>query len=414
MSLLPRHIGPMVQDVLDTFRIGVVNGPRQCGKTTLARQLCEARGGRFYSLDDPATLFAARQDPTSFAEQSGFVVIDEIQRAGDPLLLAIKAAVDVNDRRGQFLLTGSSRFLTVPTLSESLAGRVGIVDMWPLSSGEIDRRQETILDLMFTEPSAIRDLSPTQLTRNDYFDRAAAGGFPEAFGLPSRLRGNWFDSYLRTVLERDIADLAGVRRVDEIRRLTRILAARTSQELNLAQAADDAGVDRHTADTYRALLQTVYFFTELPSWSRNLTAKVSRRPKVHITDSGLAAHLLGADVDSLMRPTSPASGAVLETFVLGEIRKITTWSRTRAELFHFRDRGGSEVDIVLEAADGRVCGIEVKASRSLSAKDTAGLALVRDRLTDDFVHGVVLYTGDKVLGLGDRITALPISALWSA
>lgn len=413
MSLLPRHISPLLQEVLDTFRVGMVNGPRQCGKTTLARQVCDDRNGRFYSLDDPATLLSARQDPTSFAEQPGLVVIDEIQRAGDPLLLAIKAAVDTDDRRGQFLLTGSSRFLTVPTLSESLAGRIGIVDMWPLSSGEIVRRQETFVDLVLTRPTAIRDLAPEVLTRSEYFERATAGGFPEAFALPQRLRGHWFDSYVRTLLERDVADLAGVRRIDEIRRLTRILAARTAQELNLARAADDAGIDRHTADTYRALLQTVYFFTELPSWSRNLTAKVSRRAKVHIADSGLAAHLLGADVDSLARPASPASGPVLETFVLGEIRKISTWSRTRVELFHFRDRGGSEVDLVLEASDGRVCGIEIKASRSVGTKDTAGLALLRDRLGADFVQGVLLYTGDRVLGLGDRLTAIPISALWS-
>jgi uncharacterized protein len=409
-----RRAEPIVSQALGYARIVVINGPRQAGKTTLARSMCLDRGGTFVSLDIEANRRAAVEDPTGFLVQPAPLFIDEAQRAGDPLLLSMKAAVDEDPRPGRFLITGSSKFLTVPTLSESLAGRVDIVDLWPLSQGEIEGTRERFIDRLFEDPTGLRHSRPGEIPRQEYFERICRGGFPAVLDLSAADRRRWFTNYARTVTLREVLNVARPRRAEELPALLRLLAARTAQELNVSALATALEMPRSTLTDYLPLLETVYSFHRLPAWSRNLTSKVVRHPKIHLTDSGLAAHLLGVDAQALMKPTSSATGPLLETFVAGEIARQLTWGSTDARLHHFRDRDGAEVDCVLESSDGRVAAVQVTASASVPSRSLRGLKLLRDKLGSAFVHGVILYTGAMPLPFGDRITALPLAAVWRA
>jgi predicted AAA+ superfamily ATPase len=364
-------------------------------------------------MDGLASLRAAREDPAGFIEGEGLLVIDEFQKAGEGLLLAIKEEVDRRPSPGRFLLTGSTRFLIVPRLSESLAGRVDILDLWPLSQGEIRGVREAFTDLLFGSVAALRSLRPPALARKEYFSALCRGGFPEALRRSEAGRRTWFASYVDTVTRKDVPEIARIRQSGELKRILRLLAANTAGELNVASLARDLAMPRSTVDGYLPLLETVYLVFQVPAWSRNLSAKVTKHPKVHVLDAGLAAHLLAVDPDGLSRTTSPAAGRLLDTFVAGELARQRSWAQVPFDLHHLRDRDGMEVDLVLAAADGTVAGVEVKSARSLGASDARSLTWMRDRLGSDFAQGVILYTGEAVLPLGDRITALPLSALWS-
>ena len=412
-SELPRHLTSVVQEALADFRVVVVTGARQAGKTTLVRQTLDGRG-TFVRLDDEATLQAALSDPISLARSGATPrAFDEVQRAGDPLVRAIKAAVDDDTTPGQFLLNGSADFLTVPTISESLAGRAAFFELWPFTQGELVGAPDGFLDTAFADPESLRSGPASTLTPADYLSRVVAGGYPEVTALPERVRRSWFANYVRTVTQRDITELTGARRADQLPRLLRLLAARTANELVLAQVHRDAGFgSRDTTDDYIGFLGMTYLVQLLPAWSRSLTTKVKRHPKLHLVDTGLAAHLLGKHADALARPTDPARGPLLETFAFNELRRQLGWSEVDAAPHHFRDRDGAEVDIIFEATDGRVVAVEVKASATVDRADFRWLELLRSKVGDDFIHGFVLYCGERPLAFGDRLTAVPLASLW--
>lgn len=395
-------------------RVVALLGARQTGKTTLGREVARSRGGTYATLDDEGTREAVARDPIGFLDAPTPLVIDEFQRAGDSLLRAVKRRVDDVATPGQFLLTGSTRYTTMPNLSESLAGRVEIVDLWPLSQGEINGTSDRLLDRLFGSTESLRRLRPDVLSRAQAFERVTAGGYPSAYRRPERTRRRWYDAYLRTLTQRDVREFSRAQELDALPRLLRLLAARTAQEFNAADVARDLDMARTTLPTYLALLETIYLVYRLPAWSMNLTKKAVKHPKLHFVDAGLAAHLLGVGAEALASPTSNAAGPVLETFVAGELARQLTWAETSADLLHFRDRDGAEVDFVVEARDGRIAGVEVKCSSTVTARDFRGLDLLHDRLGDRFTNGVVLHLGDRALPFGDRRTALPLAALWQA
>ncbi|MBI4730502.1 MAG: ATP-binding protein [Acidobacteria bacterium] len=411
---IPRRALPALLDSLRRARVSVISGPRQAGKTTLARQLVDRLGrGTLRDLDDPVLLQAATDDPVGFvATGERPLVIDEVQRGGDALVRAVKRVVDRDPAPGQFVLTGSSNFLTVPTISESLAGRAAFVELWPFTQGEIARCRERFLDLAFGEPDRLRRMPRGDLDLRGYLGRLCAGGFPEAQRLAPGRRDRWFRDYVRTVTQRDIVELSHIRKASELPTLLRLLAARTADELVMEHIVDDAPIARQAVYEYTALLETTYLIHRVPAWSRNLTAKAKRHPKAYLTDAGLAAHLLRKDPDALARPADPATGKLMETFVAAELLRQSSWAESPIALHHYRDRAGPEVDLVLEAGDGRVVALEVKAGASFRRDAVKWLALLRDRCGRDFVHGYLLYAGPHALPLGDRLTALPIAALW--
>jgi uncharacterized protein len=397
-------------------RVTVLNGPRQAGKTTLARSISEERAGTYLTMDDDVILTAARNDPVGLIQATEPIVIDEIQRVGEPMVLAIKAAVDRDPRSGRFLLTGSTRFLTVPTIAESLAGRVDVVDLWPFSRGEVRGIKERFVDRLFHDENAFENhLARSEvLDRMSYLEIACLGGFPAVRAFSSDQRARWFDSYLRTVLAREVTDLAVIRGARELPRLASLLAARTAQELNVNALSQQIGMRWNTISDYLSLLETAYLFFRVDAWSRNLTAKVVKHPKIHFVDSGLCARLMGVTPTSLSSPGHPATGPLMETFVAGEIARQATWAETDVRVSHFRDRGGAEIDIVLESSSGAIAAIEVKAGASIDDGDLRNMRAFRDRAGESFVNGVVLYAGERTVAMGDRLWAAPISAIWAS
>lgn len=410
---IARAVLPVVRDALRTFRVVAITGPRQAGKTTLAREILASQRGTFLSLDDDEVLAGLEADPRTFLHRDGLVVLDEFQRGGEKVLRAIKRLVDDSPRKGRFLLTGSTRFLTVPTLSESLAGRVALVDLWPLSQGERLGIEDRFVDRAFGPADALRSVRAADRTREEVLEAICAGGFPELLDATSRVRARWYESYVQTVTRRDVPEISNVHRVDALARILELLAARTAQELNVAALAVTTRTPESTLSSHLGLLETVHLWHRLPAWSRNLTQKVVRHPKAHFVDSGLAAHLLRVDPSALALPGAPALGPLLETFVVGEIARQATWSKVRADLRHFRDREGLEVDLVLEARDGRVALVEVKASVSVEARDLRPIERLGEKLGPQLAHGILLYLGQEVVPMGPRRTALPITALWA-
>lgn len=411
--VLPRNISELLREVLQSARVVFVNGARQAGKTTLVRQLAEELGASYQTLDERAVRALARDDPDEFVQRDPPMVIDEVQRGGDDLLLAIKAEVDRDPRPGRFLLTGSTRFLTVPNLSESLAGRVDLIDLWPLSQGEIEGVRDTFVDRLFASTRTLRRLRPAPVSRASAFERVCRGGFPEAVARDPRQRARWLGAYLRTLTERDVGEVSNIQRVADLPSLVRLLAGRTAAPLNISSLANDADIPRTTVSGYLPLLESVFLLFRIPAWSRNVTSKQVKQARLHFTDSGLAAHILGASPASLARAGARMAGPLLETFVASELARQATWSREDVTLHYFRNQAGAEVDLVLESRDGRVAAVEVKAGRSVGKNDVRSLSLLRDRVGEDFVNGVVLGCTESAQPLGERLTSMPLSALWT-
>ena len=410
--LVQRAIESRYRDTVGARRVTVVTGPRQSGKTTLVRTHLGG-AGTLRSLDDQGSLDAALADPVGFAALGGRpLVIDEVQRGGEPLVRAIKQAVDLDPSPGQFVLTGSSNFLTVPTISESLAGRAGFVEVWPFTQGEVAGTADGFINGLFAGTGELGAHRPSGLDRRGLLERVCTGGYPEVHRLPVRQRPGWFRDYVRTTIERDVVELSGIRKVAEMGQLLRLLAARTAGELVMQSVIDDSPLERQAVYDYRAWLETIHLVTTLPAWSRNLTRRVKRRPKVFLTDPGLAAWLLGKTPAALQDPTDPATGQLVETFVFAELRRQLTWAATDVTMYHWQDRAGAEVDLILEAADGRVAGLEVKSGHTPRPEWFRWLTQMRDTLGDKFVAGVALYAGQQILPFGDRLLAAPISTLW--
>lgn len=339
-----------------------------------------------------------------------------MQRAGDPLIRAVKAEVDATPRRGRYVLAGSTRFLTTPSLSESLAGRVAVVDVWPFSQGEFESRFERFIDIAFDDPGQLRDLAASDADRVEYFTRVCRGGFPEpALMGTARARRAWFRIYVRAITERDIREMARVNEPSAITSLLSYLASITAQEHNIVNTSNKTGLHRTTVNRYLELLEAVFLIHRLPAWSRNLTARVVKHAKLHLTDTGLAASLLGISPESLAKPIAPARGPLIETFIVNELAKQATWNDTPVRLYHWRISGGAEVDVVMERDDGQVVGIEAKAKDTVTVEDFRGLATLRDLTGTQFVQGIVFHTSRQpAIAFGDRLLSIPIAALWEA
>ena len=415
-ELIPRRSLATASQSLQSFRGVVLQGARQVGKSTLAGVLAKNLGATVITLDHEPDLVAALEDPALFLDGVGSpAVIDEIQRGGNALVLAVKERLDQSREPGQFVLTGSTNFLTTPAISESLAGRVDLITLWPLSMGELSNGSDSFVDRAFGADGLLHHDGATP-NRSDYLELICRGGYPEPQGMERRSRQRWFERYLETVLRREVETAADLRRFDALLNLARLLIGTTGSELVVSKIADQLGIDRTTVESYEPWIETTFLVHRVPAWSRKVASKIVRRPKVHVCDTGLAAAIMGKNPDALRRSNDPAVGPLMESFAVAEVAKQLTWSDTSARLFHLRDRGGLEVDAILESADGRVFAIEIKASTIARTDDAAGLATLRDRLDrvgSDFVGGVVLHTGNRRTSLGDRLVGLPLADLWT-
>jgi predicted AAA+ superfamily ATPase len=354
---------------------------------------------------------AAAEDPSAFVRHDGLLLIDEIQRVPE-LLLPIKREGDRDPRPGRYLLTGSARLLGLRDLPDALPGRTETIELWPLSQGEIDDEPDGFVDAVFSSDGPVT-VSPWALTKRDYVARALRGGYPEAVQRdPGRRRARFFDSYITDLITRDVRQISDIERPAQMRRLLSVVAARMGALAVVQSIAADVGLPRMTLSRYLDLLELIFVIRRIPAWSSNLTTRAISTPKLIVTDSGIGGRLIGLSEERAKDPTTPV-GPLLENFAIGEIARQLTWAEEPIQLFHYRDRDKVEVDMILEHASGHIVGIEVKAAETIRRDDFRGLRHLATRLGDRFHAGYVLYAGEQFLRFGDRLTALPIAALWT-
>ncbi|MDQ7859211.1 MAG: ATP-binding protein [Armatimonadota bacterium] len=405
-----RHLTTPLLAALGDTPVVLLHGARQVGKSTLAQEITSAQHpARYLTLDDATVLAAARSDPAGFISGlKGPAVIDEVQRVPE-LFLPIKAAVDRDRRPGRFLLTGSANVLLLPKLSESLAGRMEVLRLWPLSQGEIAGAVEEFIDRVFARALVLP--SATTLDRDELAGRIAAGGYPEAVRRSTARRPAWFRAYVTTILQRTVRDIVDIERLHEIPRLLSVLAARTGTLLNVADLSRTLGIPQTTLQRYLALLQATFLVHLLPAWTAKVRKRLLRSPKILVVDTGLAGHLAG--VDSRALPTHPELwGPFVETFLAMELMKQAGWSTTQPTLYHLRTAKGEDVDVVLEAPSGEIVGVEVKAAVSVDADDFRGLRILAEIAGRRFLRGTLLYLGSQAVPFGANLYALPISSVW--
>lgn len=408
---LPRQAERIVQAALNDTRIVVVNGARQAGKSTLVHAVMRGRHDALERrLDRPSELQGARSDPERFVMHDGLLVIDEIQRAPE-LVLPIKAIVDTSNKPGQFLLTGSARLLGLRALPDALVGRSETIELWPFSQGEIDGAPDGFVDAVFAGSDTLSRDGETD--RDEYIERATRGGFPEAVTRSEGRRSRWFESYLNDLIDRDVTRLSDIQRRPDLDRLVRLLAGRMATPIVVENVANVLGVPKSTVDRYLALFEEVFLVKRIPPWSNSATTRASRQRKLLFVDTGLGAHLSGRTT-ARARKDDTLAGQLLENFVISEIARQLTWSSEYVRLHHYRARTGEEVDAVLESADGRVVGIEVKAASTAMIGDFRHLRHLERRIGKQFLHGFVLYTGRRAVPFGDRLTAIPLDLVWRA
>jgi predicted AAA+ superfamily ATPase len=406
-SLYPRRIEQRLAEALLDTPVVLLAGPRQAGKTTLVRQVA-AKGLRYLTLDDELTLLAARADPVGLIRSLDRAVIDEIQRAPQ-LLLAIKKSVDEDRRPGRFLLTGSANLMALPVVADSLAGRMETLSLMPLSQTEIEGHSANWIDQAF----AGQLLKTDSLALGDALtDRVLRGGYPEAITRDSaKRRMAWARQYVDALIQRDVLDVAGIDKLDQLPRFLNALAQTAGQMCNYSQLAGQVGLDGKTAARYAGVFETMYLLKRVDVWARNRLSRVVKTPKLQFIDAGLLAMLMNLGIEEVRRDRS-RFGQVLETFVFGELLKHTTSAEGDYQLLYYRDADKVEVDIVIENAAGQLVGVEVKASATVKASDLRGLRKLAALAGDQFKMGVLLYDGAETLPLGDGIWAAPLSSLW--
>ncbi len=411
--MLSRHLQPRLLAALGDSRVVFLQGPRQSGKSTLVQSLIGPRYRAHYlTMDDAAVLSAAQRDPQGFvAGIDGPAILDEVQRVPD-VFRAIKIAVDRDPRPGKFLLTGSANVRVVPAMAEALAGRVELLTLWPFSQGEIDGTPEAFVGWLFSRKAP----RPARLDTawKDVIRRMLRGGFPEVIERSaSDRRRAWFGSYVTTILQRDVRDIADIDGLAEMPRLLAMAAARTSSLLNHAEMSRSASIPQTTLRRYLTILEATFLLRLVPPWLPNVGKRLVKSPKIVLCDTGLAVSLLAAD-EARLQDDPLLAGRLLETFVTMELVKQVSWSDAQPRMHHYRSHARHEVDIVLEHPDGRITGIEVKASASVAERDLRGLNDLAALAGERFFRGVILYGGDQVVPFAPNLHAIPLSCLWSA
>ncbi len=407
--LHPRFAELRLSEALADTPVVLIHGARQSGKTTLAQKVGQERGYAYFSFDDAVALAAAKADPVGFVgDLPERAILDEVQRAPE-IFTALKTVVDRNRAPGRFILTGSANVLLVPTLSDSLAGRMEILRLHPLAQCELARREPRLLDDLF---GAGFKIHRSERLGRELAERVAAGGYPAALARsqPHR-RTAWYRDYVETLVQRDVRDLSRISALDALPRLLTLAAAQTARLFNASDLASPFQLSRPTVRDYVTLLERVFLLELLPPWHTNRLSRLVKTPKLHVGDTGVACALLGFDAPALARDRD-VFGKLLETFVYQELRRHASWHPTAVAFHHFRDKDGAQVDVVLERGAHEVAGIEVKASATVTPADFGGLRKLAAAAGDRFTAGVVLYDGEATAGFGDRLYAVPIRRLW--
>jgi uncharacterized protein len=412
---IARRLKAVVSDLLREEPVVALHGARTVGKSTILRALAASAGRSVVDLDDPRTRDAVDANPAAFATAEPPVFIDEYQHA-PTILDAIKAELSNDLRPGRFVITGSTRYSSLPTAAQSLTGRLHVVNLWPLSQGEIDRVEERFVERLLTDPAALVEAEAPPTSRNEYVDRILRGGFPLAVARrDGASRSRWFDDYISLVVGRDVVELSSIRQREKMPRLVACLGAQSAQVLNVARVAADVEIDNSTAEHYVRLLEAAFVLHRLPAWGTTLRVRASSKPKIHFVDSGVAGRMLRV-TKSRLSATEPQAmtelGHLLETFCVGEVLKQASWMEMPPQAGHWRTHDGDEVDLVLERDDGAIAAIEVKVAERVREVDFRSLRKLREALGARFLGGVVLHLGTHAYTQEDRLHVVPVDRLW--
>jgi predicted AAA+ superfamily ATPase len=395
-----------VREALGDTPVVMIVGPRQCGKSTLSREF--ESGRQYITLDDPATLAHAKENPRDFLlAYPAPIIIDEIQRAPE-LFLPLKLMVDQKRIPGSYLLTGSANVLLLPKVADSLAGRMEVIDLRPLGQFESEEAPSNWIDQIFAEDRpAFRSSKSLSLE-----ERITRGGYPEPFHRAAKRREPWFQSYLRTLLDRDVRDLANIDGLSSLPKLLRLLASRAGAPLNLSNLARETNLPYTTITRYVDLLKALYLIQTVPAWSADLEVRLARTPKVYLVDTGLACYLNSIEESQLRKP-SDLRFSLLETFVANELQKLIDNAEGSYELFHLRTIKNKEVSFLIESRDGRIVAIDLRDEKAAYEGSSERIEYVREITGEQFYRGVWLHTGEEIKPLASDIYSMPVSALWS-
>lgn len=407
-GIYPRWQKTTIETIIKERRVLLLSGPRQCGKTTLARIL-ESSDTEYRTLDDGTLKEAAENDPQGFVRhQAKTLIIDEAQRVPE-LLPAIKKAVDENSRPGQYLLTGSADIQSIPTVKESLAGRVAKIRLRPLAQGEIKASGPGFIENAFDRDFSLK---PVYYDRDAVLEMAFRGGFPEPMRLSDRGRRRWHDDYISAILERDLKAIAKIHRKNAMKELVKTLAAWSGKFMDISAIGSGLSIMRPTVESYINALEMLYIVERVLPWTKTDYSRAGKRSKLFLADSGLMSSLLKYNPEQV-RFDSDRSGKLIETFAFNEIMAQVDTSDGRYELFHYRDREKREIDFLIEREDQALLGIEIKAGSSISKKDFRHLDWFQKNLVKEKgFTGIILYTGQYPVSFGDNLWAVPFGSLW--
>lgn len=407
--LFPRFAANRLREALADTPVVLIHGPRQSGKTTLARVVGDPMGFDYITFDDDVSRAGAESDPAGFVAGLGpKTILDEVQRV-PTIFTAIKSAVDRHRTPGRFLLTGSANVLLVPKLADSLAGRMEIMRLPPLAESELEGRRSHFLDDLFAGTIKRRRM---ERLGHGLAERIARGGYPAAVARTTAHRCSaWYREYVEAIVQRDVRDLARIASLDVLPRLMALAASQTARLLNVSDLSSPFQLSRPTIRDYVTLLERVFLLDELPPWHSNRLSRLIKTPKLHLGDTGLCCSLLGMNGSNLSEDRDTL-GQLLETFVFQELRRQSSWRTDNIRFYHFRDKDGAEVDIVLERGAREVAGVEVKASATVNSADFRGMRKLESVSGKRFMGGVVFYDGETTAAFGNRLFAVPIRALW--
>ncbi len=410
--MIYRKITPKILDALNDTPVVFLNGARQTGKSTLVQWIAKHKyPAQYISLDDLNILATIKESPQTFLNSiRGPIIIDEVQKAPE-LFPVIKLLVDRDRKPGRFILTGSANVLLLPKISESLAGRIEILSLWPLAQSEMESGPENLIDNIFSA-GWMENFATIEYEREEILRRMCTGGYPEALvrKRKERLKA-WFNSYLLTIIQRDIRELAHINGLTALPNLISLLAARSTSLFNFSDFSRVTGIPQSTLKRYLSLFEMTFLLLKVRAWSPNLGKRLLKTPKILLNDTGLLCYLLHLDVNELKTP-NPFIGPVFENFVIMELMKEISWSKVKPQLYHFRTTSGIEVDAILENHKNQVIGIEIKSKSVLTKSDAKGLSYLKETLKDKFLKGIIFYTGDHVLPMEEKIFAVPIAAIW--
>ncbi len=407
--MINRKIKPQLIAALSDSPVVLIHGARQTGKSTLVKSLAESEyPSKYITFDDSSILSAAINNPQDFiTAYSENLIIDEVQRAPE-IFLAIKSYVDKNRKAGKFILTGSANVFLLPKISESLAGRMEVLKLYPLAQNEISGNTKNLIDELSKEKFNLNSI----FASDSLIDKVISGGFPEMLTRKDRKRQKvWFSSYITTILQRDVKDIANIEKLTDLPRLLSLFASRAGTLLNYAEFSRSSAIPQTTLKRYISLFEAIFMIHILPAWSGNLSKRLIKTPKLYLNDTGLLSHLVGFESGKVLSDAI-IWGRILENFVLMEMLKQASWSDFDLSLYHYRSASGQEIDFIIERSDGKLIAVEVKATSKIDISDFNHIKSFANETGNKFLRGVVFYTGNEIIPFAKNLTALPINTFW--